>query len=60
MPVTDLLIRNAREHGDEVALVELNPGMQDPRKVSFKEFELVQQTQPHTETEHITTGFRQQ
>ena len=54
MPVTDLLIRNAREHGDEVALVELNPGMQDPRKVSFKEFELVQQTQPHPFRHEIT------
>ncbi len=47
MPVTDLLVRNAREHGDEIALVELNPGMEDPRKKSFKEYDLVQQTQPH-------------
>ena len=54
MPVTDLLIRNAREHGDEVALVELNPGMEDPRKMSFKEFELVQQTQPHPFRHEIT------
>ena len=44
MPVTDLLRRNAREHGDEVALIELNPTMDDTRKISFKEFELVQQT----------------
>ncbi len=54
MPVTDLLIRNAREHGDEVALVELNPGMEDPRKMSFKEYELVQQTQPHPFRHEIT------
>ena len=47
MPVTDLLVRNAREHGDEVALVELNPSMEDPRKLSFKEFDLVQQTVAH-------------
>ena len=44
MPVTDLLIRNAKEHGQEVALVELNPTMEDTRKTSFKEFDLVQQT----------------
>ena len=44
MPVMDLLRRNAREHGDEVALVELNPTMEDTRKISFKEFDLVQQT----------------
>ena len=47
MPVTDLLVRNAREHGDEVALVELNPSMEDPRKLSFNEFDLVQQTFAH-------------
>ena len=28
MPVTELLVRNAREHGNEVALVELNPSME--------------------------------
>ena len=42
MPVMDLLRRNAREHGDEEALVELNPTMEDTRKISFKEFDLVQ------------------
>ncbi len=44
MPVTDLLRRNAREHGSEVALVELNPGMEDTRRYSFKEYDLVQPT----------------
>ena len=44
MPVTELLKRNAAEHGDEVALVELNPGMEETRKISFKEYDLVQQT----------------
>jgi DNA-binding response OmpR family regulator len=41
MPVTELLERNAREHGDEIALIELNPTMEDSRKLSFKEFELL-------------------
>ncbi len=54
MPVTDLLVRNAREHGDEVALVELNPSMVDPRKTSFKEFDLVQQTEPRPYRREIT------
>lgn len=49
MPVTELLRRNAREHGDEVALVELNPALEDTRKYSFKEYDLVQQTK---ETRH--------
>ena len=43
MPVTDLLERNHKLYGDEVALVELNPTMQDRRKTNWKEFDLVQQ-----------------
>ena len=54
MPVTDLLIRNAREHGDEVALVELNPAVEDTTKTSWKEFELVQQTVMHPYRREIT------
>ncbi len=54
MPVTDLLARNAREHGEEVALIELNPTMEDPRKTSFKEYDLVQQTEPQPYRHQIT------
>ena len=54
MPVTDLLIRNAREHGDEVALIELNPAVEDTTKTSWKEFELVQQTVMHPYRREIT------
>ena len=54
MPVTELLERNAREHGDEIALIELNPSMEDPRKLSFKEFDLVQQTVSHPYRRQIT------
>lgn len=44
MPVTDLLERNHKLYGDEVALVELNPSMAETRKTTWKEFDLVQQT----------------
>ena len=54
MPVTDLLRRNAREHGEEVALIELNPTMEDTRKISFKEFDLVQQTKSMPYRHEIT------
>ena len=46
MPVTELLRRNAAEHGNEVALVEINPTMEETRKFSYKEYDLVQQTKP--------------
>lgn len=44
MPVTDLLERNHKLYGDEVALVELNPSLKETKKITWKEFDLVQQT----------------
>ena len=44
MPVTDLLERNHKLYGDEVALVELNPMMKDTKRITWKEYDLVQQT----------------
>ena len=44
MPVTDLLERNCKLYGDEVALIELNPTMKDNRRSTWKEYDLVQQT----------------
>ena len=44
MPVTDLLERNCKLYGDEVALIELNPTMNDNRRSTWKEYDLVQQT----------------
>ena len=32
MPVTDFLRRNAKDYADEIALVELNPEMEDTRR----------------------------
>lgn len=42
MPVMEYLERNAREYGDEVALVELNPEEADKRRISWKEYELIE------------------
>ena len=44
MVVTELLERNHRLYGDEVALVELNPTMKDYKRTTWKEYDLVQQT----------------
>ncbi len=44
MPVMDLLERNHALYGDEVALVELNPSQKETRKITWKEYELVQAT----------------
>lgn len=44
MPLTDYLERNAKEYGDEVALIELNPEQKETRRISWKEYSLIQQT----------------
>lgn len=44
MTVIDYLVRNAKEYGDEVALVELNPEEADTRRISWKEFDLIEPT----------------
>lgn len=42
MTVIDYLINNARDYGDEVALVELNPEEADKRRITWKEYELIE------------------
>ncbi len=54
MPVTDLLERNHALYGDEVALVELNPSQKDTRKVTWKEYDLVQSTEPRAYRRELT------
>ncbi len=54
MVVTEVLERNSKLYGNEVALVELNPTMEDTRKYSFKEYDLVQQTKTHIYRRQIT------
>ncbi len=41
MPVTELLERNAALYGDETALVEINPEIQEKRKMTWKEYDLI-------------------
>ena len=41
MTIVELLERNAREHGEEVALVEVNPDQPETRRYTWHESELV-------------------
>lgn len=54
MPVTDLLERNHKLYGDEAALVELNPLMPETKRTVWKEFDLVQPTNPRPYRREIT------
>ena len=42
MPVTEYLERNARLYGNEVALIELNPEEKDNRRITWKEYDLIE------------------
>ena len=41
MPITDLLERNAKLYGSETALVEINPELQEKRRITWKEYDLI-------------------
>ena len=42
MPITDILEKNARKYGPEIALVEINPEVREDRRVTWKEYELIE------------------
>ena len=44
MPITELLEENARKYGNDVALVEVNPQVQETRRVLWKDYDLIQPT----------------
>ena len=54
MPITELLKRNAHDFGDEVALVEINPEIKEVRRVTWKEFELIESGTSDTLRREIT------
>lgn len=42
MPITEILEKNCRLYGDDVCLVEINPEMSETRRVTWKEYELIE------------------
>ena len=42
MPITDILEKNCRLYGDDVALVEINPEMPETKRTTRKEFDLIE------------------
>ena len=54
MPITDLLERNSKLFGNEVALVEINPEVQEKQRVTWKEYALIQPTSAASYRREIT------
>ena len=42
MPITEFLERNAREFPNDICLVEINPEIKENRRVTWKEYELIE------------------
>ncbi len=45
MTIMDMLERNARLYGNDVALVEINPGVPETRRLTWRDYSLVQETE---------------
>lgn len=42
MPITDILERNCKLYGDDICLVEINPDIQETRRVTWREYDLIE------------------
>ncbi|MDO5563048.1 MAG: class I adenylate-forming enzyme family protein [Synergistaceae bacterium] len=56
MPITDLLENNAKEFCHESALVEINPEIKEIRRVTWKEYELIESSPAESYRREITWG----
>lgn len=54
MPITELLERNARAYPNDVALVEINPEITEDRRVTWKEYELIESNKKEAYRREIT------
>ena len=42
MPITEILSQNAEKYGSDIALVEVNPDRRETRRVTWREYELIE------------------
>lgn len=42
MPITELLEQNCKQYGNDICLVEINPEVKEVRRVTWKEYELME------------------
>ena len=56
MPITEILENNAKKYGSEIALVEINPEVREDRRVTWKEYELIERGASEEFRREITWG----
>ncbi|MBQ6576096.1 MAG: acyl--CoA ligase [Lachnospiraceae bacterium] len=54
MPITKLLENNADKYPNDVALIEINPKIKENRRVTWKEYELIESTKKESYRREIT------
>ncbi len=54
MPITEFLKQNAQKYGSETALVEINPEVKEMRRVTWKEYELIESGNAQSYRREIT------
>ena len=54
MVITDFLERNAREYSNDICLVEINPEIKEDRRVTWKEYELIEPSSKTSYRREIT------
>lgn len=54
MPITQYLERNSREYPNDVCLVEINPEIKENRRVTWKEYELIEPNTKESYRREIT------
>ena len=54
MPITQILERNCKLYGDEVCLIEVNPEIKARRRVTWKEYELIESNSSNYYRREIT------
>ena len=42
MPITEILEKNAKEYGKDVCLVEINPDLQEKKRVTWRDYEFIE------------------
>ncbi len=54
MPITDILKKNCELYGNDVCLTEINPELPETRRLTWRDYELVQSTSKATYRREIT------
>lgn len=54
MPITDYLRHNAAAYGNEIALVEINPEVLERKHVTWRDYDLIESTDPEPFRREIT------